>query len=264
MLKRLSTSLTKPPQLIIFIKDTWKKLILYLFLLPLILVLPSIAKTIIQPGMSVSQYNALTDIVKSDFDLTGSTITNGIFSTTLSETASFDYFQLTTTTSSLSPYSMTFYLDDDALVLYVGEMAYRSMSYEQLGLENYTFTVDDNAALSVFTTAIKTLYNSQSLTTFIQLFAEYFVAFADYLMIIVLLAMVSYFMIPNQPFSYKLRFKLSIYLTTIYMFSQLVLTLFDAQELNIISIMIAYFYHVWFYRSIKIIPKGVKFNGNTK
>ena len=264
MFKRLTTSLTKPPRLIIYLKDSWKRAILYLFLLPLILVIPTIVEFIIQPGMSTSQYNALSTVIAEDFDIENSTITDGVFSTTITQTATFEYFQITTTKQTLNTYSMTFLLDEDALVLYVGLTEYRRMSYESLDLYNYTFDYSDPAQLNLFVSAIKTLYNSQSLTTYIYIFAAFIYALVDYIFIILLLTVMDYFLIVNQPFSFKLRFKMSIYLTTIYMFSELVFQLFGIDSLNIISIMAAYFYHLWFYRSIKIIPKGVYFNAKTK
>ncbi len=264
MFKRLIISLTKPPQLVLFMKDSYKRIILYLILLPLILVIPSAIRFAINPDMSVAQYNALSEVLEADFNLQGSTIDDGVFSTTLSQTAQFDYFQITTTTTALNAYSMTFYFDTDKVILYLGTTSYRDLSYVSLGIENYTFDFTDSNNVTLLANAIRTLYNTQQLTNYIQLMSVYFIGLVDFLIVVLMLAVIDYFIIPNQPFPFKLRFKLSVYGSTIYIFAELIFILTNISQLNFISIIIAYAYHIWIYRSIKIIPKGVNLNGDIK
>ncbi len=264
MIKRLTTSLTKPPRLVFFMKDSWKRIVLYFLLLPLILVIPSIVRFVIEPDMSVAQYDALADVLKTQFNLEGETIVDGVFSTTIAQTTTYDFFQITTTDSAINTYTMTFLFNDENLELYIGNMVYNSLSYTELGLENYTFDLTDSTNLNTLTTAIKTLYNTQRLTVYIQLTATYFIALLDFLMIVLLLAIIDHFIVPNQIFSFKLRLKLSVYASTIYIFSELVFVLLGITQLNFISIIITYIYHIWIYRSIKIIPKGVNINGKNE
>jgi hypothetical protein len=58
-------------------------------------------------------------------------------------------------------------------------------------------------------------------------------------------------------FSYLMRFKLSVYLTTVWMVSELILSLFNVQYLDFVSVLLVYIYHVIAYRSIRVIKKGV-------
>lgn len=264
MLKRLTTSLTKPPRLIFFMKDSWKRIIFYIILLPLILVIPSAINFAINPDMSVDQYNALATVLKSDFNLEGETIVDGVFSTTFSQTAQYDYFQIATSDTALTPYTLTFVFAEEELELYMGTMLYESRTYTELGIENYTFDLQDSTNLNSLTTAIKTLYNTQHITIIVELFATYFIALVDFFMIVLLLALIDYFIIPNQPFPFKMRYKLSVYASTIYIFSELIFILIGLNQLSFLSIIITYFYHIWIYRSVKIIPKGVNINGKNK
>ncbi len=264
MFKRLSISLTKPPRLVFFIKDSWKRIILYLILLPLILLIPSLIYSVVQPGMSVSRYNELSAVLKTDFDLNGQTIVNGVFQTTDIATAQYMYMQITTSKSVLTPAYMSFLLESDGITIYVGTLVYHKVSYADLGLYNYTFDFTDTANLRIFTSAIKTVYEMQSFSTYIELITQYFMGLIDFLFVVFLLAVMDGYIIANQPFKFKLRFKLSVYATSIYMFAQLIFTLIGYSQLNFISIIIAYGYHIWIYSKLKVVPKGVDINGGNK
>ncbi len=264
MFTRLRTSLTKPPRLVIFMKDSWTRLIIYLLLLPLVLVVPGIIRYTIEPDMSADQYDAISDLLLSDFNLDGEMIVDGVFSTTISQTAAYDYLQISTSSAAITPYSITFLFTETDIELYMGSMLYESRTYTELGIENYTFDLQNRANLNTLTRAIEIVYNTQHFTIYIEIVSLYLIALFDFLMIVLLLAMIDYYIIPNQPFKFNLRFKLSIYASTIYVFSQLVLILIDLQALNIISIIVTYGYHIWIYRSIRIISKGVNINGANK
>ena len=264
MLKRLTTSLTNPPQLVFFMKDSMKRVSLYLILLPLILIVPSIIMAFIQPQMSVVQFNQLEDVLKRDFNLEGESIVDGVFATTISQTTTYDIFQISTTRASLNPYSMTFLFDSESLVLYVGTIPYESRTYGELGIQNYTFDFADQANLNTLATAISILYNTQRLSIFVTIAANYLIGLADFLLVVLLLAMMDYFLIPKQPFSFNMRFKLSVYASSIYIFLELIFILLNLSELTFISIVITYFYHIWIYRSITNLSKGVNINGPTK
>lgn len=264
MIKRLTTSLTKPPQILFFVKDSWKRVMSYLFILSFILVIPSIVKFAIHPDMRVEQYEAIGNVLKSDFNIDGEMIVDGVFSTTLVETTTYNYFQFSTSKTALNPYTMTFLFEEDSLVLYVGSMPYTSETYVELGLENYVFDYDSQTELNRLTNAIGQLYNTQRFTTIIQLSAEYIISLLDFLLIILLLALIDGVLIPTQPFKFKTRFKLSIYASTIYIFTELIFILLGVPSLNIISIVVTYIYHIWLYRSIRIFPKGVNINGQNK
>ena len=71
------------------------------------------------------------------------------------------------------------------------------------------------------------------------------------------MALLIVFFINRIPMPFSLRLKLSLYLTTVYGVVQLILVLFSVTYLNFIALIAVYIYHVWAYRSIKIIPKGV-------
>ena len=261
MLKRLTTGLTNPPQLVLFMKDSWTRVLIYLLVLPLILVVPTAIRFLIQPGMSVDQFQQWETVLERDFNLEGASIIDGVFSTDIKETVHIDYFQITTTKEVLNVYSMSFVFESESLVIYLGNMAYKHLSYEALGINNFTFDLTDPSHLNTLTNALKALYETQQLTMYASLVAVYIIGLFDFVMTVLLLSFIDYYILPMQPFSFKTRFKLSVYASTIYIFLMLTFTLFNIVQWQVISIVLTYFYHIWMYRSMHIISKGVNING---
>jgi hypothetical protein len=86
----------------------------------------------------------------------------------------------------------------------------------------------------------------------------YFTGLFDYLFYVLLLGLLGTLFIQRAPIPFKFRLKLSIYLTTIFVVIEFVLSLFNASQFGFISFLTAYMYHIWAYRSMKIIEVGGK------
>ena len=92
MFKRLTTSLTKPPLAVFFMKDRWGRVILYLLLIPLFLVVPAWLQSIVNPGMRLDRYERLVEAIQEDLIMKNAEIVDGILTTDESTQANFDYF----------------------------------------------------------------------------------------------------------------------------------------------------------------------------
>jgi hypothetical protein len=70
-----------------------------------------------------------------------------------------------------------------------------------------------------------------------------------------MLSLLSMMFMMKAPIPLKFRFKLSVYLTTIVIVLELVGLLFTV-DLGFLTFLGGYIYHLWAYRSIKIIDTG--------
>jgi hypothetical protein len=141
--------------------------------------------------------------------------------------------------------------EKEGLALYMGDIEQKRMSYQSLQLEHFDFTNPTSQDFFILSGAVKTLIDSYPLTFFVDLTMIYFIGVTDYFIIGLLLAfMMMIFPLPiSIPFSY--RYKISLYLMSVYIVSQLILSLFNLSDLGFISIMVTYVYHLIAYRFMR-------------
>lgn len=255
MFKRLTTSLTRPPQAVFFIKDSWGKTLLYFFLIPMLLMIPIWLSVTINPGMSVDRYEILVSSIKRDFVLEGTAIENGILNNPQSVTTTFDYFTLGMGDITSSSQQILFYFDDTELTLKVANITFDGVPYTDLNLENYDFSDNSNTNVRRLAGAIKEYYDAVDVFDTSEIFIVYLSALIDYALLVLLMAFLMIFLSRTLPFTFSQRLKLSVYLSTIWIFMQLVIILFDEPILDFIAVGVLYFYHFWAYRSIKWIER---------
>lgn len=257
MIKKFMTSLSKPPLTIFFIRDSWFKVIFYVIFVTFLIVVPTIIKSTINPTMDLQRYQNMQSTLKSDFIIENAQIIDGTLSYEGSGSFSFDYFNVYLGGNEFSNNSVNFVFEENDLAIYVVDIEIDRQSYESLNLEDYDFSSTDDQDITKLSVALKQMYEQQSFIMTAEIFATYFLTLFDYVFIALLMALLMVFFINKIPMPFSLRFKLSLYLTTVYGVMQLILVLFSATYLNFISLIAVYIYHVWTYRSIKIIPKGV-------
>jgi uncharacterized protein DUF1189 len=257
MIKKFMTSLSKPPLTIFFIKDSWFKVIFYVFFVSFLVVIPTIIKSTINPTMDMIRYQDMQNSLKSDFIIENAQIVDGTLTYEAPGSFSFAYFNVYLGDNELSNNSVNFVFEENDLVIYVVDIEIDRQNYQSLNMDNYDFSSTDNQDVTRLSVAIKQMYEAQSFIMTAEIFATYFLTFFDYIFIALLMAVLMVFFINRIPMAFSLRLKLSLYLTTVYGVIQLILVLFDVSYLNFIALITVYIYHVWTYRSIKIIPKGV-------
>lgn len=251
MLRRLTTSLSNPKAVVFFMKDHMSRVIGYGLLLPILLLLPLILKRAVDPTMDISRYQLMYQEIASNFNLDGTDIIEGRLITNDVVITQFEYYQIYLGTSNISTMTINVVFETEGLSLYMGDILQRYASYEQLDLMNFDFSNPSHTDFHRLSHAIKTLLDDYPLTFIIDLTMIYFVGITDYFIIGLMLALMM-FIFPIQipiPFSY--RYKISLYLMSAYVMSQLILSLFKLTSYGFLSILIVYIYHVIAYRFIR-------------
>lgn len=256
MFQRLTTSLTKPPLAVFFMKDSWKRVLLYLLLVPMLLMIPTWLKSTISPGMSVSRYERLISAI-STLELSDAEIVDGVLITDETSSATFDYYQISVGNTELSADKVHFIFLEDGLLLRISQLDLIKSDYTSIGLENYDFS--DQSALNVrlLAQSIKSVYEETNVFTIAEVSLSYFEGIIDFVFYAFLMSGLMYFFTKHIPIPYGFRLKLSIYLSTIFVFIKLLVILFNLPLLHYLVIPVLYIYHFWAYKSMKIIDRGI-------
>jgi hypothetical protein len=262
MFKKITTSLSKPPMVIFFMKDQWSSIIFYILLLPIFMVIPTIVTLLTQPVMSASLYQDVYDSIQEEFRFDDVTLENYELSYTEIKHVSVDTFDI-----GIGSYEdalvMSFVFKSEGVGVYYVNQELNYYSYESLGFESHDFTSLESQDINALSLLIKDIYQEQTIFIVSEVILQYFVYVFDFLIVILIMTVLSRLLAPptliNFPFAF--RFKMSTYLSTIYIFSNFVLLLLGLYTLNFISMILVYVYHLWAYRAIKVLPKGVKPNG---
>jgi len=257
MFKRLTTSLTKPPQAVFFMKDSWGKVILYLLFIPLFLMIPSWLKGIANPGMTLSRYELMVQSITQGIILEDTKITEGVLETSEEAKTVFEYFQINIGTYTPTQDKIHFVFLPQDLAIYVSDIEIQRTSYQSIGLENYDFSDRSQENIRMLATGIKAFYNQTSLFETAEAFVAYASGLFDLLFYALLMSFFVMMFTRHLPLPFGMRFKLSIYLSTIYVVVELVAVLFNSPGISYLVIPLLYVWHFWAYRSIKIVDKGL-------
>jgi hypothetical protein len=255
MFKRLATSITRPPLAVFFIKDTWVRIILYLFFIPLIMTLPLMLRTMIDPGMNQMRFERMTDVIRSDFQIENTKIESGILSMGSTKTASFDFFTLSMGDIESQTQSVVIHFEETDLVFLFRGFEFGRKSYVELGLSDHDFSIATSANSMILGGAIRTLYDEIGTFGISDVTLSYMYNLFDYVLYVFLMAVLMIFFAQELQFTFIERVKLSTYLSSIFGVSQLILALFGIQGADIISIILLYGFHLWAYRHIHIVRK---------
>lgn len=257
MFKRLTTSITKPPLAVFFMKDSWGKSILYLFFLPLFLIIPNIISLSVNPGMSLERYDLMVSAIHSNLWTEDAQIEDYELTNTETYQTSFDYFSIYIGDQPIAMDTVVFLFTDSSLILYMSNVEIDRISYETLGLSSFDFSVRSIDNARVLASYVRTFYDDQTSLIIFDLTLFYFVGLFDYLFYALFMVFFTMLFIQNIQLPVGYRIKLSIYLTSIYVISKLVFVLFGVPELEIVSLLLVSIYHMWAYRSMRMISKGV-------
>ncbi len=256
MLERIRTSLTKPPLAVFFIRDSWGKVVRHLFFVPLLLLLPLILTAVIRPGMDPERYQSMKAAVTKDIIGIDARIDSGVLNDPEPANADFAYYTIYVGEQEQSFSSLAVVFEDENLVLMANRIVIESASYEELGLLDFDFEDPTDAEISRLTLSIKSFLDDVGLLLFVDLNYTYIIGLIDYVLMTLFMTLVMMLFIYHVELPFKHRFKLAVYLTTVYVVVELLLVLFDLSVIGFISILVTYIYHVWAYRSIHVIPKG--------
>jgi len=237
-------------------KDSWRRVTLYIILLPILLIIPLLITVFVDPNMNIDRYELMTQAIKEDLRAEGAAITDGVLTYETPFSATFDYFTIYVGTQTQDSRTINFVFEDSTLVMYMANVEFNRISYIDLNLLNHDFSSTDSTELRNINIALKVFFEQQSAIVWTDMLISYLFGLMDYLFIALLMSMMMLIFVTRVQFPFKMRFKLSVYLSTIWVLSELILSLLHAQELEFISILLAYVYHILAYRSMKVITKG--------
>jgi hypothetical protein len=257
MFKRLTTSLTKPPYVVFFLNDSWLRVIIYFLLIPIFLIIPLIIKQAINPGMNIDRYEKLVSAIQSDLLGHDMKIINGILEGDEIYITSFDYISLHLGYSYGAENSFVISLDNNEMTFRMMNIEIFETSYESLGLLDFDFSINTTEQARILASVIREFYNQQIYTTIHEMSLFYVLNLTYYLIYIMTMPLIMMILFRNNSLFFSQKIKLSIYLTTIYFFAELLFILFNLRNLEFLSMLMLYIYHFWAYRSIIVIKKEV-------
>jgi hypothetical protein len=255
MFKRMTTSLSKPPLAVFFMKDSWARALLYLFFIPLLLTIPLLIQSAIKPGMTISRYDNLVQSIQKDFTAANTTIQNGTLIYESETKAKFDHFTLYIGNIEMDQSSIAMRFETSDLVLYMNRVEIERMSYGDIQLLNHDFSDNSLENSRKLASSIRLFYNEQDAFIIADIMLVYLFGLYDYTFYVLLMAIMMMIFVPRIQIPFRYRFKLSIYLSTILIFLQLALSLFGLSQLDFLGVFALYFYHIWAYRSMKTVQK---------
>lgn len=257
MFKKFTTSLSKPPLTIFFMKDSWFKVIFYVIFVTFLIVIPSFIKIAVNPNMDYLMYEDMKETLEKEFIIDHAQIIDGTLTYESYQVVDVDYFKIYLGNQNLNPNSINFVFEETSIAVYVMDIELDRVSYQTLNLESYDFGSTEPSEITRLSVALKQVYEEQTMLLYAEVFAYYLFTLIDYVLVALFLAVIMTMFVKRVPMAFSMRLKLSLYLTTIYAVIQLILVLFNASYLNILGMIAAYIYHNLAYRSITIIPKGV-------
>lgn len=256
MFSRILLSLTKPPQTIRFAKDSWIRVIGHLLSVPLFLLLPLLLSAIVAPGMPQDRYARLVDAISADFRTEGAVIAEGKLVSTAVMTASFDHFLLVMGDVPETMSEIVIVFANEGVSILISDVVLETKTYDQIGLANHDFNDMTAEALGNLAVSIRELIESNPMLRALDWMILYMTGLIDYILMALFMTIVMMLFTANTPFLFKVRLKLSVYLTTVYVFSQLLLVLFGLDGFETVSVLLVYVWHVWAFRSFAMMRKG--------
>lgn len=238
MIKRLNISLFSPGKIAFFLKDKKRYVLGYLFLLTMVLTIPTAIELSIDSGLSSSELSQLsTQVEKQNIDCN---ITSGVLSNACEITPfNLGPFVVTTTASNDSEYYLV--LAQNGVQFSFMNQTLIELSYQDLNLENIDLSLTNETDKETFEQAIVTLFdNTRTQRNTIFVISSFF---ADYTLFIILALLIAfvYGMMP-QRLKYPYRFKMAVYSLSPYVVILLIGKLYGVDELFFIGLFLPYIY----------------------
>lgn len=253
MIKRLNVSLFHPGRIAFFLKDKKRYVLGYLFLLTLVLTIPtaielSIAETLTQD--TLSQLSA--QIEKQNINCQ---IIDGKLSTDC-EVTPFDLGPFVVTTEALNDSNYYLVLGLKGITFSFMDQALIELSYDQLELSNIDLALSTASDKEIFEQAIVTLYeDTKTERNTIYIISSFLADYVLFLILALLIAFV-YGMMP-QRLKYPYRFVMAIYSLTPYVVLLLIGKLYGFEEMFFIGLFLPYIYMRLAYQGLLNMSKIV-------
>lgn len=258
MFQRLKISLSKPALIFAYIKDKSWQIIKHLLLMTFLMTIPALIASISEPSMLFPSAQTLMQGVKKEFTNANFSIEDNVLINPDEITKSFfiDEYIIVIGEGVPNLSGVVVHFKSEAIEVYmkVGSIAnqqYKSISYSETSLNNIEF---NSSNTNIIANAITHVLSKQPLLISAKVFQIFISNIVRYLFIALFLTLM-FRMINRLPLPFKSSFKVSMYLTSIWALTTLILTLFNLQHLSFIALLAAYINHIRAYRSVKLVRR---------
>jgi len=247
MMTRLILSLRQPRQLLTYINDSKGVVFLYTLVITLLTFLPNVLLLNIQGVIDDARYQDFYENIQTEMFSKNNRIQDGRL--TLEEDVDFTYDIFRISNSDALSYHIQIVLMESGMSMQISTQEIAFISYDP------AFDVDFNDAsiqsVSIFTRYIESFIESVDFMTILYGFSMYISLVIDYILITLFLTLLMSFSIFKTSLHFKKRFKLGLYISTVYVVFNMITILFQFELLQFFSLLITYFYYVNFYKQFK-------------
>ena len=247
MLKRFITSLRQPKQLVQYLNDSKGVVFLYMLVLSFIVFLPSLLIYQLQGVITDNQYALLYEDVQNEMFPKDNTLKNGIL--TLNDPVDFTYEVFRVSNQTISSYHIQITLLETGMSMHISNQEIAFLSYDDA--LNVDFNDPSIQNVSLFTRYLENFIETSPMISFIYIFSMFLSNIFDYLFVTVFLTLLMSFSLYKSQMPFKQKFKIGLYLSSIYLVFNMITILFNIQFLQFFSLLITYFYYVSFYKALK-------------
>ena len=247
MMTRLILSLRQPRQLLTYINDSKGVVFLYTLIITLLTFLPNILLLNIQGVIDDVGYQDFYENIQTEMFSKNNRIQDGRL--TLEEDVDFTYDIFRISNSDVLSYHIQIVLMESGMSMQISTQEIAFISYDP------ALDVDFNdvsiQSVSIFTRYIESFIESVDFMTILYGFSMYISLVIDYILITLFLTLLMSFSIFKTSLHFKKRFKLGLYISTVYVVFNMMTILFQFELLQFFSLLITYFYYVNFYKQFK-------------
>ena len=247
MMTRLILSLRQPRQLLTYINDSKGVVFLYTLIITLLTFLPNILLLNIQGVIDDARYQDFYVNFQTEMFSKNNRIQDGRL--TLEEDVDFTYDIFRISNSDALSYHIQIVLMESGMSMQISTQEIAFISYDP------ALDVDFNdvsiQSVSIFTRYIESFIESVDFMTILYGFSMYISLVIDYILITLFLTLLMSFSIFKTSLHFKKRFKLGLYISTVYVVFNMMTILFQFELLQFFSLLITYFYYVNFYKQFK-------------
>lgn len=257
MFNQFRISLTRPKDIYLFLEDAWWQVLLYIFIVPLFLLIPLLLSVISGSTMTDARFQRLQSQIYTSFNAQNAVITEGTLTYQNSYAIQLDAYFVATIGHPRELNFLNLSFEEHELVLYVANSKVAYAPYEDLDLLNFDFSSLSTSEANRLATAIRLFLVEYAPLTALDFSLSYFFYLRDFLVIIILMTVFSMIFSSHLELPFGTRFKATTYLATVYMILSLILILLGVPQLQLVALIIFGVYHQLAFRSILINYKGV-------
>lgn len=258
MYQRFKNSLFNPKQVFLNVSDSFKRVIVYVLSMVLLMMIPVFLVGVFQPTLFYPTSNDIYYGFNNSFKDKGLAIVDGKFENKEDRNilVVVDGYNFSVGEIKTAINGIRIIFEEETIAVYqVLTLGYLHeidrFSYEQIGFSNFSF---EEGQIESFALGIVNMLAENKGLILINIFEFFITYLVDYFVYALFFSVISMFFY-RLPLTFSTYFKISIYLLTGWAMLNLLLSLFNLGSLYFYTTFIAYIYHIIAFRSVKVIKK---------